>query len=532
MLAKIVFTTLLAAPVLVGQKVPKIPLPGRTNKTPAPGKVVFDRTFYENLRNFADGLYNQKERQDFRITVDRQYEEILRAHADRAFKVNTSPHSEVKVILEDRFRFFTGLYDNLMIQDLVNSIGQQVAPSWSDKLITFKLIADPVPRAEALATGTVYITTGLAAALDNKAQLAYVLAHEAAHVAKEHWRSRVLMENAKIEYTKQKEENARGMELYGSLVGLGAGAITGAVAGRSPAATAVGAVVGAATGYVVGSGFMGDNRLNMDWNEFEEDEADEVALNTMIEAKLDVKEVPTLYAALDKMSMKDDRVGMGFWGNRPRMQERLEVINEFLKKVPGSTALTGNDPAFRRLIAELKRDNGILSYHYDMLEVARANLEQAVDVRQADPAALYYYGKILRATARTDEDRKKAIDMFVRAMQKDTANHAYGAYLHRAIYLIDNGSPEEKRQAVALLEQYVTKYAQAMDELNGAAGRRLPPHMDTIVDYMRRAGVEDWNPGLIKASASVPALPAPDNNKPDPPAAALPRATPPPVKKK
>ena len=185
---------------------PKIPGVG---KRPAAqqNKVEFNREFYENLKNFAEGLYKQKERPDFRAKVDQHYEALLREHAKRAFEVNTSQHSEIKIILEDRFRYFTGLYDNLMMQDLVNRIGQDVGPKWSEKLYTFKLLANPVPSAEALATGTIYISTGLVASLDNKAQLAYVLAHESAHVAKDHWKTRIMIDAAKEEYARMKEEN-------------------------------------------------------------------------------------------------------------------------------------------------------------------------------------------------------------------------------------------------------------------------------------------------------------------------------------
>ena len=487
------FALLLTVPALFAQ--PNIPGLHRNkpNNAAAAKPVEFNREFYENLRNFAEGLYKQKERPDFRLKVDRQYESILREHAERAFQINTSPKSEIKIILEDRFRFFTGLYDNLMIQELVNRIGQQTAPSWSEKLVTFKLLADPVPRAESLASGTVYISTGLVASLDNRAQLAYILAHEAAHVAKDHWKTRIMIEHAKEEYAAMHDENQQQLVAFGSLVGLGAGMIAGAAGAKTATATLIGGVAGAAAGYAIAETVADHGRLNIDWNQFEEDEADDVAMKAMLEAKVNVKEVPNLYIALDKLALKDDRVGMGFWGDRTRMQERLQRIRQFLaaNNVEGMQ-LTGSDPDFLRLIAELKRDNGILAYHYDMLDVARSNLEQAASVRKSDPAAVYYYAKILKATAKTDEERSKAAELFSQVIQTDTINHAYGAYLHRAIALIDTGGPAEKKQAAELLEQYIQRYGEAMDEINNSRNGRLPPHMDTIADYMRRAGIEDW----------------------------------------
>jgi hypothetical protein len=488
--------------------------PFRRGDPPKPGPPVasiqFDREAYENLQNFADGLYKQKERPDFKQTVDREFEAILREHGKRAYEVNTSPHSEIRRILEDRYREFSGLYDNLMVQDLVNQIGQEVVPKWSDKLVTFKLIADPVPRAEAMATGTIYISTGLAAALDNKAQLAYILAHEAAHVARGHWKQRVLIERAKDEYAKANAQNGERMKRWGALVGLGAGALIGGMTGN----TVAGATLGTAIGYSAVAVATSRERPVVDWNQFEEDEADDVALKTMLDAKIDVRQVPTLYLAMDKLSLRDDRVGMGFWGNRDRMRERLETVNKFVTgNVKEGTALTGSDATFRRLIAELKRDNGILSFHYDMLEAARSNLEQAVDVRDSDPVALYYYAKILKATSKTPDEHAAAGKMFLRAMQRDSSNQAYGAYLHSAVTILDDATPEEKRQAAEWLSQYVDRYRRSKDEESATGNKNLPPHMDTIIDYMRRAGVENPTINSI-TNVSAPVAPRVDPVKP------------------
>ena len=47
-----------------------------------------------------------------------------------------------------------GLYDNPVVQSLANRVGQSVVASKVPRLYTFKLVADPVPWAEALSTGT------------------------------------------------------------------------------------------------------------------------------------------------------------------------------------------------------------------------------------------------------------------------------------------------------------------------------------------------------------------------------------------
>lgn len=485
----------LCSPLLMADGEPQlglgklIPKGGDAKKDEKKKETMRERL--EKIRNFSEGLY--KEDEQFRMEVNQKYAELMREHSDRAFQTNTSPRSEIHIVLEDRFRVFSGLYDNAMIQDLTNRLGQKVAPREPrSKKYAFKLIVDSTPRAEALSTGTIYITTGLVAMLDNTAQLAYVLAHEAGHVAREHWKRRILVQEGEEEYIEaQKAEAERKARRIGLIAGA-AGAVLGGLSGNGASGVVAGGLIGGFAANYFANQIMAPKPLHLDWSQSEEDEADEVALQSMIDAKMDVQQVPQLYALLDKAAMKDDRVAMGFWGNRTRMQERLDKVNKFLQANAKTLDQKFNtDPKeFRRLFAELKRDNGIVAYHHDMLETAYSNLTEAVEVREADPVALYYYAKVLKLVGHTDEDRQKANEAFIRAARYDYANHAYGAYLHQAIALIDTGRETEKRQAVEFLDKYVACYQAAMDALNGQ--RTLPPHMDTIADFASRAGVTKW----------------------------------------
>jgi beta-barrel assembly-enhancing protease len=50
----------------------------------------------------------------------------------------------------------------------------------------FRAVRDPVPNAFALPNGSIYVTTGLLALMDNESQLAAVVAHEMTHVMRRH----------------------------------------------------------------------------------------------------------------------------------------------------------------------------------------------------------------------------------------------------------------------------------------------------------------------------------------------------------
>ena len=74
------------------------------------------------------------------------------------------------------------------LQEIVNRVAETVLPVVGDTFINFRvyLIRDPSPAAFSLADGQIYVHTGLLARLENEAQLAAVLAHEAHHVAAHH----------------------------------------------------------------------------------------------------------------------------------------------------------------------------------------------------------------------------------------------------------------------------------------------------------------------------------------------------------
>ncbi|PWU03820.1 MAG: hypothetical protein C5B51_18020 [Terriglobia bacterium] len=446
---------------------------------------------YQQIKEFAVGLYN-KPGSEFKELVDKQYREVMREHAQTAFETNQSAHSEVKYIMEDRFRVFSGLYDNLLVQDLVNRIGQSVVPKNSDRLFAFKLKASPIPSAETLSTGTIYVSTGLVAMLDNKAQLAYVLAHEGAHVYKEHWKTRIMLQAAAEEYAKERQQNAEHIRqrvaLWGGLIGAGIGGI----AGRSATGVAEGAVIGGVAGFAVGSALGPKPPVIVDWNAKEEDEADDLAFQWVKAANLSPKEIPGVYVALKGAGAQDNRTTLGFLGSPERVLQRAKRVADLLaqeEKDPGfaKKQWITSDPDFDLLLAEVQRDNGVLAYEYDMLQMARDNLGKSVKVKDKDPTALYFYGKILQLTAKTDAERSDAQKYFRLAADNDRRNQNFGAYLHRATALLNPQATEtDKQQAVAFLKQYLDDYYRSRIQERETVN--YPPHLETIYDYLGRLG--------------------------------------------
>jgi len=463
---------------------------------------------YEKLREFALKLYETD--RDFREAVEQDYERVLREHSDIAFNNNISRRSKIVQVQEDRIRLHEGLYDNLVVQNYINALGQRLVPPDSDKLYAFRLIASPVPSAQTLATGTIYLSTGFAAMMNSEAQLAFVLAHEMAHVYKDHWKLKSILRLAEPEYNQRQMQKAAWFTAIGAAVGA---AVGGAAKGGLGAA--MGAGLGAAAGALVG--MVSNPLMNVDFDRVQEDEADRFAVETLLRVSYDVQEVPRVYLALENAVRRDSRAGLGFIGNRRRLVERKEHIQTLMEKTLKAEiearrsrgGLIGDNPRFRHLMAELRRDNGILAYYYDMFAIARDQLGEAVAIRTNDPAAQYYYAKVLHLTGRTDDERRMADDAFAMAIQHDKRDLYFGAHLHRALLQMNSAGDEAARQRVIQeLQEYVKSYVR-FAEFNVLGASLLPPNLETVYDYLITLGVEDWKPSLPERTANLVAASAP-----------------------
>jgi predicted Zn-dependent protease len=434
---------------------------------------------------------------DFKDAVDNHYREILREHSARAYQINTSSPSDVVVIREDRFRRHSDdvvtLYDNLAIQSYVNRLGQRFAPADSNILFTFRLVATPIPYAEALSTGTIYLSTGLVALLDNEAQLAYVLAHEMGHVYKEHWKWKSKLYFATKEF-EERQENKKSWRLL-------AGSIAGGL---------IGANLDVKNGDWIGAGlgamavYLAQPQFNLEWDTAQEDEADEIAFQVLQTANYDVIEVEKLYASLSETILRDTRATVGFLGRPDRLWERQvhagKLIEEALAAPPSKTTELGlliDTRRYKELMAELRRDNGIQALYRDMFHIARTNLRQAVEIRSNDPTSLYYYGKVLELVGRTDEELNQAKELFRLAAENDFRNWNFGSHLHYALMLMEEGNPEAAGRAEEQIQRYIDSYSSY--RLTEFALRQLPSHLDTLFDYMMLNGRAEWVPTLPKA---------------------------------
>jgi Zn-dependent protease with chaperone function len=508
-----------------------------------PKKQTKEEREYQKIKQFSEKLYTDDAA--FREEVDESYRQKRREHSEMAYFTNTRDSQDNQgTRTGDKLKVEDTLYDNPLVQDYVNRVGQSIVPRDSKNLYAFKVTLNPIPEARALSTGTIYISSGLLSMIDNEAQLAYVLGHEVAHVEKDHWREDVIVERGIQRYY---EKQAKKRAIIGGLLAGGVGAIVGGATNSFSTGLTTGVLV--AVGVPTVLKLFAPNAV-VSWDKQQEDEADQLGLKYMFERSYDPREAPKFYATLQRVSHSDSRAGLGFMGETQRILERSQHVNSVVtgfnnlgtmnlfagaldlraqREAQGVTEgpkgpdrgkalsaeraaagqavaaktlasgpmaaaikakiesgeLIGSSAEFATVMAELKRDNGLRAFYYDMFQMARDNLEESLLIRSSDPFTHFYYGKILKLTARTPAEKQRALSEFVRAIDLDKRRVIAEPHLYRALALIETKDPGQSTMVVASLKDYVAVYQRE----NGGS---LPPNMDVIYDYLQEVGEMDW----------------------------------------
>lgn len=488
---------------------------------------------FAKLKQQSEDLYARDE--SFKQEVDEAYQQLQRKHSQEAFKINTFDlYSEQSPWTGDLENMPPLIYDNPLVQDYVNRLGQSLVPPGSQSIFAFKVILHPIPEARTLSTGTIYVSTGLLAFVDNEAQLAYALAHEIAHIEKEHWKQDVLISEGQSKVN-EKQEEKRGR--FGLAARLAAPFIPGV--NSSPVA----AFTIAETFPSVLKLFIPNSTLS--WDKIQEDEADRLAMDFMIRRNYDPREVPKFFARLKRGSLADRRSKLGFLATAERIAERTAEIDQFLRSsnklgnslVAGTITLSqlgnkpapkynsvkglsperdaagreaaandalsgrlspelkarlesgeliGSGPEFIAVMAELKRDNGYRALQFDMFQVARDSLRESLEIRSNDPLTHYYYGLVLKQIGRTESEKLAALQEFNTAVDLDERQVLPEARLQRALARMATQNEASSQEIVTDLKTYVDLYQR------DNAGR-LPKNMDIIYGYLQEVGELNWS---------------------------------------
>ena len=293
---------------------------------------------------------------DFRAEVEAAYRDKLREHGEYAAAVNNL--SSLKTTAEKTtaesqtpLAKFDALYDNPLVTDYVNRVGQSLVPKDSAKTYSFKVTLNPIPETRALTTGTIYVSTGLLAMIDNEAQLAYLLAHEIAHVEREHWKDDIIFEIGLKRYANHKSLKQNLLSkilplLSGPLLRVPIGGIFPNVAQGVLSDRILGSLP-----QILGSGnlkalletpYIGQNLPDIlklyapgsviAWDKVQEDQADDIAVKILLERNYDPREAVLFLSKMREASGGNKRLAVGFIADALRVSGR---INELQSKFAG-----------------------------------------------------------------------------------------------------------------------------------------------------------------------------------------------------
>jgi tetratricopeptide (TPR) repeat protein len=253
----------------------------------------------------------------------------------------------------------------------------------------------------------------------------------------------------------------------------------------------------------------------------------------MLSRNYDVRETQTFYETLKTAAVEDPRIELDRYADRKRAEERRKTLNTIIagtdssrlsRTLMGATNLRGKslsldrnttvvvnrieenqkkmaediklklqngelmagDGEFENIMATLKRDNGIVAFYYDMYKLSARNLSQSLGVRSDDALGYFYYGKVMKLTARKPGEKEQALQLFAKAIELDRRNSNPQARFYFALTKMSGRTTNNIQEIVGDLKQYVAMYQQ----MNGGT---LPPNMGVIYDYMQDAGELTWS---------------------------------------
>ncbi|HYR74454.1 MAG TPA: M48 family metalloprotease [Pyrinomonadaceae bacterium] len=165
----------------------------------------------------------------------------------------------------------------------------------------FRALRDPVPNAFALPNGSIYVTTGLLALMDNESQVAAVIAHEMTHVLRRH----TYLQN------RSNRKKFLTMNIMAAVGAYAPGGVAGAVI----------TIVTAVAPFIVLATMFGYSRDL-------EREADLKGIDMMIAAEYPPEEMVKTMKVLNQ-DIEGEEIRY-FYNDHPALQERINYLSSYL----------------------------------------------------------------------------------------------------------------------------------------------------------------------------------------------------------
>jgi predicted Zn-dependent protease len=129
-----------------------------------------------------------------------------------------------------------------------------------------------------------------------------------------------------------------------------------------------------------------------------EREADEEGMARLVKAGYDPKEAPKVFELLRKDYGDRGPIETFFFGNHPRLAERIETTSHLLQTRYAAEAAKGivDTPEFPLRMRTVVRENALLDLRAGRFNLAKAQLDRVLALTPKDPTAQLYYGDLYR----------------------------------------------------------------------------------------------------------------------------------------
>lgn len=326
---------------------------------------------------------------------------------------------------EEQLQKKTKSYDDPLLEEYLGKIGDKLV---SDDVreaggpgFKFGVLRDPTLNAFAMPNGRIYVHTGLLARLDNEAQLAMIVGHEMTHVTNRHALSFTRdAQNKQIPFTVMAIAASIGVA-----VAAGSSAKSGDYVGAAVLSQTANVLLGLGLQLAAIAAINGYGRDL-------EREADAGGMANLVRAGYDPKEAPKVFELLRKESKDRGTLETFFFGNHPRLTERVEDTNQLIKSRYAIAAVApdtvANTEEFGLRMRTVVRENARLDIQAGRFTLAAAQLDRVLALTPKDPVVQLYYGDLYRLQSQRARDvadkaakAKKALERYERSAELDPA---------------------------------------------------------------------------------------------------------------
>jgi beta-barrel assembly-enhancing protease len=312
-------------------------------------------------------------------------------------------------------------YDDPLLEDYLASVAAKLVPEEAQEAGApaprIAVFRDPTLNAFAMPNGKIYIHTGLLSRVENESQLAMILGHEMTHVTNRH----ALMFN----------RDAQNKQIWFSALAiaasLGVAVATGKQQGKGNYVSAE--VLRTTSNLLLGLGlelaFIAS--VNGFGRDLERD-ADREGMDRMVKAGYDPREAPRVFALLKDDHGDGSKLENFFFGNHPRLDERITNTEELLKTkyagVAPPTDLAETNEEFAMRTRTVVRENAALDIRAGRFKLAKAQLDRVLALAPKDPTTHLYYGDLYRLQAqraRNPFDKPLLVTQALQAYEQSAA---------------------------------------------------------------------------------------------------------------